>query len=355
MRKIIHIDADAFYASIEERDNPSLRQLPIAVGGAPGNRGVVATCNYIARQYGVHSAMASSRALALCPSLVFIKPRFDVYREASQRMHAIFKQYTQVIEPLSLDEAYLDVTACEQHQGSATRIAKAIQQEVRNTLGFTVSAGVAPNKFLAKVASDWRKPAGIHVIAPDTIDDFVKGLPVKKINGVGKVTERKLAALGIHTCLDLQQVPLSTLEENFGTYGKRLSEVAFGLDERPVVTKRNRKSLSVEHTFETDLDTNDQLHLQCERQYAELIERSKKLKPEQTVSGRVVKIKFNDFSQTTLEEAIPIGFEDWRNLSAFKAMIISAWQRKQRPVRLIGLGLRISNNKTDKHQLDLFL
>lgn len=355
MRKIIHIDADAFYASVEERDNPELKQHPIAVGGNPGGRGVVATCNYIAREFGVRSAMPSSRALKLCPSLIFIKPRFAAYREASQQMHEIFRQYTLLIEPLSLDEAYLDVSECEQYQGSATRIAQAIQAAIKSQLQLTVSAGVAPNKFLAKVASDWNKPAGLFVIEPRQVDAFVKDLPVGKINGVGKVTEEKLVKLGIRTCKDLRQLPEHELTRLFGKYGSRLAKLAYGIDDRPVNTERQRKSLSVERTFDQDLISSELFASLFDKLYEELKSRSTKLKPDQNISGRFVKIKFKDFTQTTLEETLISGIENWQDEQAFKSMLKKAWERKQLPVRLVGLGLRIGNNKKDEHQLDLFI
>ena len=354
MRKIIHIDADAFYASVEERDNPELKQHPIAVGGNPNGRGVVATCNYIARGFGVRSAMASSKALTLCPSLIFIKPRFAAYREASQKMHAIFHQYTELVEPLSLDEAYLDVTDSPQYQGSATLIAKAIQAEIKAQLNLTVSAGVAPNKFLAKIASDWRKPAGVFVIEPSHVDAFVQALPVKKINGVGRVTAEKMRVLGIETCNDLRQRSESELILHFGKYGSRLATLAHGVDDRPVNTQRQRKSLSVETTIDEDLVLSNELDALLKKLFLELKKRSEKLKPTENVSGRFVKIKFKDFSQTTLEEAIQSGTEPWADQDAFRGMMRKAWQRKQLPVRLVGLGLRIGNNKKDELQLDLF-
>lgn len=354
MRKIIHIDADAFYASVEERDNPELKHHPIAVGGNPNGRGVVATCNYIAREYGVRSAMASSKALTLCPSLIFIKPRFPAYREASRRMHEIFREYTDLIEPLSLDEAYLDVTDSLKHHGSATLIAQAIQAKILTQLNLSVSAGVAPNKFLAKVASDWKKPAGLFVVEPNQIDDFVRALPVKKINGVGRVTAEKMRRIGIETCDDLRQRTESELTAHFGKYGARLAKLSRGVDDRPVNTERQRKSLSVETTFSEDLILSKELDTLLDQLFLELNRRTEKLRQTESIIGRFVKLKFKDFTQTTLEETLHSGIEHWADQNAFRNMLHKAWQRKQMPVRLIGLGLRIGNNKSDEHQLDLF-
>ncbi len=201
LRKIIHVDCDCFYAAIEMRDDPRLAGRPMAVGGSPERRGVIATCNYEARAYGVRSAMSSRHALKLCPDLLIVKPRFEAYREASREIHAIFRDYTELIEPLSLDEAYLDVSDSQWYSGSATRIAEDIRRRVARTLHITVSAGVAPNKFLAKIASDWRKPNGLFVITPGEVEAFVAALPVARLHGVGKVTADKLARLGIETCL----------------------------------------------------------------------------------------------------------------------------------------------------------
>jgi DNA polymerase-4 len=253
LRKVIHIDADSFYASVETREDPSLAKKPIAVGGRPDRRGVIATANYAAREFGIHSAMASSRAMQLCPRLVILPPRFDLYRAVSAQFHRIFSDYTAVIEPLSLDEAYLDVTDSTCQKGSATLIAKEIRRRIREELRLTVSAGIAPNKFLAKVASDWRKPDGMFTIAPEQVADFVVDLPVTKINGVGRVTAEKLRRIGVETCGELQQLPLEQLVKRFGTYGRRLYDVARGVDNRPVQSARVRKSISVERTYARDI------------------------------------------------------------------------------------------------------
>ncbi|HBB77218.1 MAG TPA: DNA polymerase IV, partial [Pseudomonas sp.] len=253
MRKIIHVDCDAFFAAIEMRDDPSLANRPMAVGGLAEQRGVIATCNYEARAYGVRSAMASAHALKLCPDLLIVRPRREAYREASQEIHTIFRSYTDLIEPLSLDEAFLDVTGCEHFAGSATRIAQDIRRRVWQQLRITVSAGVAPNKFLAKIASDWKKPDGLFVITPAQVDEFVLGLPVTKLHGVGRVTAEKLQRMGIRTCADLRARNRLDLLRDFGSFGERLWGLAHGIDERPVQVESRRQSVSVENTYDRDL------------------------------------------------------------------------------------------------------
>jgi len=355
-RKIIHIDADAFYASVEVRENPKLALQPIAVGGEPSRRGVIATCNYIARKQGIHSAMASSHAIRLCPDLIIVPPNFKLYKQVSAQIRDIMLRYTDVIEPLSLDEAYLDVTNTEHFNGSATRIAEAIREAVHKELSIHVSAGVAPNKFLAKIASDWEKPDGLFVITPPQVEAFVLKLPVNKINGVGKVTTQKLNNLGVHTCGDLQTVGLHTLSEKFGKYGTRLHELSRGIDLRPVQTSRTRKSLSVEHTFSKDLYTEHDIEEKLPKLYQELCDRSKRLEPDAKINKRVVKVKFSDFTQTTLEESFNITTETWKNQQEFTRMLLQAWRRSEKPVRLLGVGLRLltPTESTNLMQMDLF-
>jgi DNA polymerase-4 len=356
MRKIIHIDADSFYASVEIRENPALATRPVAVGGSPDKRGVIATCNYIARSFGVRSAMSSAKALQLCPDLVFVKPTFELYRTVSRQMQQIFREYTELIEPLSLDEAYLDVSACKQCQGSATRIAEEIRQKIRQQLQLTVSAGVANNKFLAKVASDWNKPDGIFVITPKQADEFVRLLPVTKINGVGKVTAKKMASLGIQTCGDLQTLNQASLTEHFGSYGLRLYELARGLDERPVQSNRVRKSQSVEHTFDNDLPSLDAVLDKSVDVYDELLRRYGKICDQYLVTKRFVKVKFADFSQTTMEESMGSYSRNWQSFADYTQLIESAWRRQGKPVRLLGMGVRLKEIKIDVStpQLSLF-
>src|SRR6266446_5460445 len=244
IRKIIHVDMDAFYASVEQRDDPQLRGKPVVVAWR-GNRSVVCAASYEARRFGVHSAMAAVRAERLCPEAIFVPPDFSRYRAASQLARAIFQQHTDLIEPLSLDEAYLDVTENKNGLPTATRVAKTIREQIREELHLTASAGVAPNKFLAKIASDWRKPDGLFVIQPEEVDSFLLPLPVGRLPGVGKVTEEKLAKLGIRTGKELRGLELAVLEHEFGRYGARLYELARGIDQSEVVPDRPTQSISV--------------------------------------------------------------------------------------------------------------
>ena len=355
-RKIIHIDADAFFASVEVRDHPELAFKPIAVGGRPSRRGVIATCNYFARQYGIHSAMASSHAIRLCPELMIVPPNFQRYRQVSAQIHEIMLRYTDIIEPLSLDEAYLDVTEVMHFNGSATRIANAIKQAVYQELSIHVSAGVAPNKFLAKIASDWEKPDGLFVITPAEVTEFVLKLPVHKINGVGKVTTQKLNNLGVKTCGDLQTLSLAELTKQFGKYGTRLHELSHGVDPRPVQTSRTRKSLSIEHTYSKDLYSEKDIEAKLPELYQELYKRVQRLTIKPNVNKRFVKVKFSDFTQTTLEESFNFNTDTWDKPTEFSRMLLQAWQRSKKPVRLLGIGLRLVKTveRQTLQQMDLF-
>jgi DNA polymerase-4 len=252
LRKIIHVDMDAFYASVEQRDDPALRGRPVVVAWK-GARSVVCAASYEARRFGVRSAMPALRAEALCPHAVFVPPDFPRYREASRQVRAIFARHTDLIEPLSLDEAYLDVTANKQNLPSATAIATSIRADIRAETGLTASAGVAPNKFIAKIASDWHKPDGLFVVRPEQVLDFLAPLAVGRIPGVGKVMEAKLAALGIHTVAELRAFELPALEARFGRYGRRLHELSLGIDEHAVVSERPTQQISAEDTFADDV------------------------------------------------------------------------------------------------------
>ncbi|MEO8217289.1 MAG: DNA polymerase IV [Acidobacteriota bacterium] len=253
MRKIIHVDMDAFYASVEQRDDPAIRNKPVIVAWSQEPRSVVVTASYEARKFGVHSAMPAQRAFRLCPEGIFVRPNFERYREVSRQIREIFLRHTPLVEPLSLDEAYLDVTEELTGIPTATETAMKIRQEIRNETNLTASAGVAPNKFLAKIASDWKKPDGLFVIRPPDVERFLLPLPVRKLPGVGKVTEKTLEENGIATIADLRRMEKEKLEGLFGRYGQRLWSLARGLDEHPVIAQSPTKSISSENTFRTDI------------------------------------------------------------------------------------------------------
>lgn len=351
MRKIIHCDADCFFAAIEMRDDPSLVNRPIAVGGSSDRRGVISTCNYEARRYGVHSAMPSSTAKRLCPDLLILPTRMDAYREASAKMRDIFYEYTELVEPLSLDEAFLDVSAAKVHRGSATLIAQEIRQRIKDEIGITVSAGIAPNKFLAKIASDWNKPNGQFVIPPEHISTFVAQLPVKKIYGVGKAMAAKLAELNIFTCSDLHKFSIFELSQRYGQMGSRLYNLSRGIDERELTVDRRRKSLSVENTFSHDLPNVENCLHELPPLSQQLAIRLRRVDEDYKVVKLFVKIKFTDFSITTIE----------RNASAVSLMELQslcaeAYERKNLPVRLLGVGVRFIDLRESNafFQLELF-
>lgn len=347
-RKIIHIDADCFYAAVEMREDPRLQGKPVAVGGNARQRGVIATCNYEARSWGVRSAMPTGQALKLCPDLIVVRPRMELYRQVSRQIHGILQDYSEIIEPLSLDEAFLDVTESECCQASATLMAREIRSRVWQELNLVVSAGVAPNKFLAKIASDWKKPNGLFVITPQDVDEFVLQLPVARLHGVGQVTAQKLKRLGIEDCATLRQIEPMMLVKYFGRLGERLHQLAFGIDERPVEANSRRQSVSVEQTFTEDLPDLSA----CLAQIPALME-SLKLRLERIDEGyRIdrpsVKIKFHDFTQTTLEQAgAAITAE------RYVMMLSAAYARGNKPVRLIGLGVRLEDLQEKAVQLEL--
>jgi len=348
VRKIIHCDCDCFYASVEMRDAPSLRGRPLAVGGRHDQRGVVATCNYEARRYGIHSAMATAQAIKLCPDLLVIPPNMEKYRIASRQIMDIYQDYTELVEPLSLDEAYLDVTASPHCKGSATLIAQEIRRRIFETVGITASAGVAPNKFVAKIASDWNKPDGLFLVRPSEVDAFVAELPVKKLHGVGKVTAAKMNRLGIDTCADLRAWPMARLQEHFGSFGARLYDLSRGIDEREVNPVRERKSISTEETYTPDVPDL----AACEALLPDLIEhlqgRIKRNDAERFINKLFVKIKFSDFQQTTVE---CVGYAP--SLETYVRLLEMGWQRASRPVRLLGVGVRLSDTEIVE-QLKLF-
>jgi DNA polymerase-4 len=351
-RKIIHCDCDCFYAAIEMRDNPAFVGVPLAVGGRPNSRGVVATCNYEARAFGVRSAMPAGRALRLCPELILVPPDFERYRAASRQILAIYRDYTDKVEPLSLDEAYLDVTGVDRCQGSATLMAQEIRARIHAEVGITASAGIAPNKFLAKIASDWRKPNGQFVIRPQDVDAFVLELPVSKLFGVGKVTAAKLEQLGVITCGDLRAWSLAELIARFGKFGRSLYRLCRGQDDRPVAPDRPRKSLSVETTYATDLPDLPACEAALQPVMEDFNRRFARLDPIPPVHKAFVKIKFNDFTQTTAE-CVAEGPSEARWLELLR----TGFARKGRPVRLLGVGVRFVEAveaETGEGQADLF-
>jgi DNA polymerase-4 len=348
-RKIIHVDCDCFYAAIEMRDDPQLAGKPLAVGGSAERRGVIATCNYEARAYGVRSAMSSRHALKLCPDLLIVKPRMEAYKEASREIHTIFREYTDLIEPLSLDEAYLDVSDCAHFAGSATRIAQDIRRKVSKRLHITVSAGVAPNKFLAKIASDWRKPDGLFVITPGEVEDFVADLSVSKLHGVGKVTADRLQRQGIERCEDLRQWSKLKLVREFGSFGERLYSLAWGIDERPVQNDSRRQSVSVENTYDKDLPDLASCLGKLPELMATLEGRMARIDSSYRPGKPFVKVKFHDFTQTTLEQA-----GAGRDLDSYQQLLAQAFARGSKPVRLLGIGVRLLDLRGAHEQLELF-
>lgn len=336
-RKIIHIDMDCFYAAIEIRDNPTLANKPVAVGGPTDERGVLCTCNYIARKFKVRSAMSTAYAKRLCPDLIVLPVNMQKYREVSLIIRNIFLEFTPLVEPLSLDEAYLDVTNSPHYQGSATLIANAIREKIWNAVHLTASAGVSSNKLLAKIASGWRKPNGLFVIRPQEIDHFMKSLPVDELFGVGKVTAKKLHGLGFNTCADLQTASLDKLIMYFGEKGgHRLYEQCRGIDHRAVEPNRVRKSLSVEHTFKQDITLNDQCINNLHELYNDLIARLKKYE-KRPIKNQCIKIKLSNFKVITLERS-----SHDINFSLFEHLLLELINRSYGKIRLMGIGVHFS-------------
>lgn len=346
MRKIIHVDMDCFFAAVEMRDNPSLRDIPLAIGDSADRRGVISTANYPARRYGVHSAMPTATALKLCPHLTLLPGRMAAYKEASLHIREIFARYTPLIEPLSLDEAYLDVTNSTQCNGSATLIAQQIRQEIAAELNLTASAGIAPIKFLAKIASELNKPNGQYVITPAQVPAFLQQLPLSKIPGVGKVTAKRLEEVGLITCADVQNYNLADLLKRFGKFGRVLWERCQGIDEREVSPDRLRKSVGVERTLVADIhEWEDCEALIVEKLYPELEMRLRKVKPDLHIARQGVKLKFQDFQQTTQEHVWPVlNIEDLLNVAR------QAWQerREGRGVRLVGLHVTLLDPQLER-------
>lgn len=331
-RKIIHIDMDAFYASVEQRDDPALRGRPVAVGH-DGPRGVVATASYEARPYGVHSAISSVRARRLCPDLIFVPPRFDVYKAVSMQIRRIFRDYTDLVEPLSLDEAFLDVT----HVRSATLVAREIKARILEETALTASAGISVNKMLAKIASDYRKPDGLFTIAPKQVDAFVAGLPVERFFGIGAVTAGKMHRLGILTGADLRAWDEAALVRRFGKAGHAYYGYARGIDEREVRPDRVRKSLGAETTFEEDTDDRERLRAELSAVRGEVWGRLRRY----GFRGKtvVLKLKFDDFRQITRSKTLFSVVDSEETLCRVSEELLAAADFRGRRIRLIGLAV----------------
>lgn len=330
------------------RDDVRLRGRPLAVGGRADQRGVLATCNYEARAYGLRSAMPTATALRLCPELVVLAPSMEKYRDASRQILAIYRDYTEAVEPLSLDEAYLDVSHVSHHKGSATLIAQEIRARIAQTVGITASAGVAPNKFLAKIASDWNKPDGLFVILPAQVQDFVAALPVARLFGVGKVTAAKLHALGIQTCHDLLRWSLPDLLQQFGKLGNSLYQLCRGIDRREVHAYSERKSVSVEETYTLDLPDLTACLAELPALYDALTTRMQRAGAQDCIQKLYVKIRFADFHQTTAECRGTL-----LDRQVFAQLLETAYLRAGQPVRLLGLGTRLADLQLEQ-QLQLF-
>ena len=350
-RKIIHVDMDAFYASVEQRDDPALKGKPVAVGG--GHRGVVAAASYEAREYGVRSAMPSVTAKRRCPDLIFVKPRFDAYKTVSQQIRAIFEDYADAVEPLSLDEAYLDVTSDKQGLGTARAIAEEIRSRIKAETGLTASAGVSYCKFIAKLASDQNKPDGICVIPPHKGAAFVATLPVKRFHGVGPVTAAKMERLGILTGADLAAWPVEQLEAHFGSSGRWYWRIARGIDEREVKSDRPYKSVSAERTFDVDYSAEDDLRREVTRVAGYAWDRIARAE----VRGRTVtlKIKFADFTLITRSKSFPQPVADLAAFEAAGQALLGALLPVSKGIRLIGLGLHsiVEEDESAPEQLGL--
>jgi DNA polymerase IV len=345
-RAIIHLDMDCFYAAIEVRDQPSLKGKPVGVGGTRDRRGVLTTCNYEAREFGVRSAMPTFMALQRCPKLIILPTRFDVYRKESAVIREILYRFTPLVEPLSLDEAYLDVTA---HAGAPGPLAQIIRSLIFRKTKLTASAGIGPNKLVAKIASDLKKPNGQYEVKPEEVPAFMEKLPVRKLWGIGSVNGQKMERLGISTCGQMQRLSRTELQENFGKFGLELYDLCRGIDRRPVEPDRERKSLSNEETFATDLETL----AECEEKLPELFEELMADLDQKEASRKItkifVKLKFSDFTRTTVERA---GLAP--SLDQFRSLLSEGVARTGKPVRLIGVGVRFASSEQDETQLPLF-
>ncbi|MEZ8743460.1 DNA polymerase IV [Vibrio sp. 10N.261.49.A5] len=350
VRKIIHVDMDCFYAAVEMRDNPAYRNRPLAVGGHEKQRGVLSTCNYEARKFGIRSAMPTGKALQLCPNLLVVPGRMSVYVEISKKIREIFSRYTSIIEPLSLDEAFLDVTDSTLCRGSASLIAESIRRDIWSELNLTASAGIAPIKFLAKVASDLNKPNGQFVIPPQDVQLVIDELPLEKIPGVGKVSIEKLHQAGFFTCKDIKESDYRDLLLRFGRQGASLWKRSHGIDDREVIIERERKSVGVERTFTQNIST----YAECwqvieDKLFPELETRLEKASPSKAIIKQGIKLKFADFQQTTIEH-----IHASLDREHFKELLSEILKRQQgREIRLLGLSVMLQP-KDQMRQLSFF-
>lgn len=345
MRTILHIDMDCFYAAIEIRDRPDLAGKPVAVGGASDRRGVLTTCNYEARRFGVRSAMPTFMALQKCPQLILLPTRFESYRQESGEIRRIFRRFTSLVEPISLDEAYLDVSG-DARGGWA--IAQEIRRQILDRTRLTASGGIGPNKLIAKIASDWKKPNGQFEVKAAEVTAFMAPLPVGRIWGVGPVARERLERRGIKTCGDLQRLEPRDLVRMFGRFGWELYELCRGIDRRPVEPARPRKSMSTERTFSHDLTDLPECRRQLHPLFRELLADLEKRKEREPVEGLFVKIKFADFSRTSVERAARIP-----SLSTYEALLEEGFHRGGQSVRLLGLGVRFGDRGAEQLELSL--
>lgn len=344
MRRIIHVDQDCFYASVEMRDHPELRGIPLGIAGL-GRRSVLTTCNYEARKFGCHSAMPTYMAMERCPGLRLLKPDFYKYEEASRRIRTIFQEYTHLVEPLSLDEAYLDVS---HHSQPAAILAKEIRWRIHEELDLPSSAGIGPNKMLAKIASDWNKPNGQFEVRPEEVSAFMRTLPLRKLWGVGPKTEKRLAALGMRTCEDVQKFSLADLLRSFGKFGAELYALAQGRDERPVKARRKRKSLSVERTFTEFLHDFESAADKLGKLHRELVNEIKIKDKFSSIAGMFLKVKFSDFQETSVSRA---GCPP--ELGRYLKLLAEGLGRNEKPIRLLGVGVSLDDGGRG-HQLEFF-
>ena len=352
VRKIIHIDMDAFFASVEQRDFPEYKGKPVIVGGSPNSRGVVSTASYEARKVGVHSAMPTSQAYRLCPQGIFVHPRFEVYKEVSVQVREIFHEYTDLVEPLSLDEAYLDVTENKVENPSATLIAMEIQRKVKEATQLTCSAGVSYNKFLAKVASGFKKPAGLTLITPEKALEFIHSLPIGKFYGVGSATEKKMKELGIHSGAELAQLTEMDLVHHFGKAGHYYFQIAHGIDEREVKPDRVRKSVGAENTFATDISDIDDMKDRLV-EVADTVER--RLKRINT-AGRTLtlKVRYSNFEICSRSLTLAHDIQSSDEMLDIANALLDQTEVNQRPVRLLGISIsNLSIGREESPQLSL--